>query len=90
MKNKITIRQKEGSGDTLMTGASTEVLLNGKPIPGLYSIKFEVEAKGVAKVHMSMYGSFDIEGTFDKSQITMVEKGAENDGKQMAETAQKA
>lgn len=59
--HKITIRNKLSDTGKVMTGASTEVLLDGKPLKGATFVKFEVKAKGVAKVHIEMFADADIE-----------------------------
>ena len=51
--HKIEVRQKPDSG-TVMTGANTELLLDGKPIKMVQGFKFEVQAGGVAKVTLEM------------------------------------
>lgn len=72
--NKLTIKQKEESKGKVMTGANTEVLLNGKPLPGLTGIKFEVKAASIAKVTLEMIAEVDIQGDFVIGQFQKVFK----------------
>lgn len=58
---KIEIRQKEDSGGA-MTGANTEILMDGKPLKGVMGIKFQVTAGGVAKVNLDMIANVAVIG----------------------------
>lgn len=62
--HKITIKQKDEAAEKgrIMHGATTEVLIDGKPITGLTNISFEVGAKELAKVTMTMFGDVEIFG----------------------------
>lgn len=62
---KIEIRQKEGSEDQIMTGANTQILLDGKPLKGVTGVKFEVNARGVAKVTLEMYANVKVIGNIE-------------------------
>lgn len=81
--HKITVKQKEGSEGRPMAGANCQVLLDNKPLPGVYAVKFEVEAKGIAKVHLSMYGEFEIEGNFTEEQVSL--EGVDNESEESTE-----
>jgi len=59
--HKIEVRQKEGS-EGLMTGANTEVFLDGKRLRCVTSLKFEVKAKGIAKLQLEMLGDYAVSG----------------------------
>lgn len=59
--NKIIIRQFKGKNG-IMTGANTEVLLNGEPVKLCKSVQFNVDAKGIAEVTFTVYGSVEVVG----------------------------
>lgn len=60
--HKVTIKQRKGTTDKIMTGANTIIELDGKKLDGCFAAEFEVDARGVAKVHLSLYGTIDIKG----------------------------
>lgn len=62
--SRIEVRQRPDSG-MVMTGANTEVLLDGKPIPGITFFKLEVKAGGVAKIMMEMVATVDVNAAVD-------------------------
>lgn len=72
--DKLSIKQKEEAKGKAMTGANTQVTLNGKPLRGCTGIKFEVQAASVAKVTIEMIAEVDIEGEFTIGQITKTHK----------------
>lgn len=45
-----------------MTGANTQLLINGKPIPNATSFSFNVSAKGLATANIEVLGKFKIKG----------------------------
>ena len=57
---RITIRNRVPG--KFMTGATTEVLMDGKPLKYLKSVKFEVAARGLAVFTFEMFADLDIEG----------------------------
>lgn len=60
--HKITIRKREGvPSNRILTGATTDILLDGQPLKGCTGFKFEVEARGIAKVTISMFADVDID-----------------------------
>ncbi len=59
--HKVTIRMKEGSSG-FMVGANTEVLIDGEKAKYVTGVKFEVDARGVAKVTMQFLANVEIEG----------------------------
>ena len=59
--HKLEIRQKEGS-EGIMTGANTELLLDGKPLKLVQGVKFQVQANGVAKVTLDMIANVAVVG----------------------------
>jgi len=69
---KITVRQKKGSEDSVMTGANTEVLIDGEKVPYVKSFAFRVDAVGVAEVHISMYGHVEIEGIIGQYESIII------------------
>lgn len=72
--DKLTIRPKDSSENTISTGANTEILLNGVPLKGVTFIKCEWKAKGVCKVMMEMYAQVDIETNVELSTAPSKEK----------------
>jgi len=58
---RITVRQRKGA-EGIMTGANTELLIDGKPLPLVHSFKFSVNARGVAKATIEMFGRVEIDG----------------------------
>lgn len=59
--HKIQVRNKAENTGKIMTGASTEVLIDGVPFRGVTFLKFEVKAKGVAKVLVEMFADVEID-----------------------------
>lgn len=62
---KITLRNKSGSEGKALTGANTELLLDGKPVRGATSVKIEVKSKSVAKVTIELIASVDVDISAD-------------------------
>lgn len=56
--HKIEVRNK--TPDKVQTGASTEVLIDGKPFKGVTFLKFEVKAKGLARCTVELFADIDI------------------------------
>ncbi len=56
--HKLQVRNKQDG--KIQTGATTEVLMDGLPLRGVTFLKFEVKAKGVAKVMIEMYADVEI------------------------------
>jgi hypothetical protein len=74
---KIEIRQKKYARN-VMTGASTEVLVDGKKLKGVTKATFEVSARGIAKVQLEMLGDITVSGKLAKSALgkfTTIVKG---------------
>lgn len=67
--HKITVRKKEGA-EGPMTGANTEILLDGKPLKMATGLKFEVSATSVAKVTIELLADVEIEGEVESVQVT--------------------
>lgn len=59
--HKLTVRQKEGSRG-IMTGANTEILLDGKPLKYVNSLSFSVNASGVAQCFIGIMANVEIDG----------------------------
>ena len=57
--HKIQVRNRQSG--KIQTGATTEVLIDGQPFRGVTFLKFEVKAKGVAKVLIEMYADVEID-----------------------------
>ena len=67
--HKIEIRQRAGKTG-IMTGANTEVLLDGKNLKFVTSASFKVDAEGVAKVTLEMVGDVVVTGVIgDLNQV---------------------
>ena len=64
---KIVIRQKKGSKGA-MSGANTEVFIDGKELTGCTRLDFQVAALGLARVTLELIGRFEISGQIDKIQ----------------------
>jgi len=60
--HKIQIRQKPNTTG-IMTGANSQVLLDGKILKYVKSVKFEVAARDIAVVRLELYGDIDVIGT---------------------------
>lgn len=72
---KVTIRQREGATGNVMTGASTEVLINGKRYP-ITKLSFDVESKSIAKLKLEMLANVEIEGKV-LTEAVLKEEGVE-------------
>jgi hypothetical protein len=55
------LRQRDGSTGP-MNGANTELLIDGKPVPGVKSVTIEIDAQKLAKVTLTAYGHFKVSG----------------------------
>ncbi len=75
--HRLEVRQKEQPGNPkrLMTGAGTEVLLDGLPLKGVAGLTFEVAAKGVAKVFLEMYADVSIDAVVETHKTEADEAG---------------
>lgn len=58
----LEIRQREGTEKRIMVGANTQLFMDGKLVRGATGVKFEVNAKGIAKATITLIGRFDIKG----------------------------
>ena len=65
---KFTLRQKPGSSG-IMTGANSELLLNGKRLPLVKEATVTVKAGGLAELQVTMLGSIEVEGKLHGHQI---------------------
>ncbi len=75
--HKIEIKQKEGTEDSPMVGANTEVFLDGVLLKGVQSAKFEVRTRGVAKLTLEVLGNYAVAGVigdFVETVIPLVPK----------------
>lgn len=61
---KFELRMREGATG-LMTGANTELLMDGKRLSTVTKVKVEVEARGLAKMTLEMFGQFEVTGNFE-------------------------
>jgi len=69
----IELRPKPGTEGQLMTGANTQVLMNGEKLPYVSAFKFEVNARGIAKVTLELYASVNIIGTVKEVKVALPE-----------------
>lgn len=58
----LEIKQREGSEEKIMVGANTILTIDGVPVRGATGVKFEVNAKGVAKALITVVGRFQVVG----------------------------
>ena len=61
-----TVKISQRDPNSLCTGANTLVFLDGKPLVGATSVKFEVAARGVGKVTIELLASVEIDETIVK------------------------
>lgn len=59
--HKFEIKQRPKSKG-LMKGANTVIYMDGKPLRGCYHASFVVDAKGIAKLTLGLYGNFSVKG----------------------------
>lgn len=65
---KFELRMREGATG-LMTGANTELLMDGKRMGTVTKVKVEVEARGLARMTLEMLGQFNVTGNFQPEII---------------------
>ncbi len=72
-------RKKEDRKGQPTVGANCEVLIDGQPLQGVRSFKVEVDARGVAKATIEMYGNFivDVLGDYEKQLYQIKSPGEE-------------
>jgi hypothetical protein len=58
----LEIRQRPGSESKIMVGANTELYLDGQKVRGAQGVRFEVNAKGIAKATITLIGRFAVKG----------------------------
>jgi hypothetical protein len=75
---KIEIKLKEGSEDQVLTGANCEVLIDGKKIPFLTKVSFEVETGKLAKVSLETIGNVVISGVIGEYEEKITPLCTEN------------
>lgn len=73
---KFELRMREGATGP-MTGANSELLMDGKPIKGVTKITLEVAGHDMAKATIEVLGQFDFSGVLGDYEV--VTKGANND-----------
>ena len=64
------LRQREGSTG-VMSGANTQLLIDGVPFPLATSIKIEVNARELAKITITAFGRFKASGKIDLNLKTL-------------------
>ena len=70
---KFELRMREGATG-LMTGANTELLMDGKRLGTVSKVRIEVEARGLAKMSLEMWGQFEVTGNFDPEQVEVTNR----------------
>lgn len=70
----LTIRNKPGTEGRVTTGANVQVELDGKKIPMLSFLKFELKPAKVAKVVMEMYVQLDAEVVLENLEAVDTKK----------------
>lgn len=70
--HRIVVTQRKGAS-RYMTGATTEVTIDGKPFRGLKSISFDAQAKGLALVTVELYAEFGLDGEIGVLNTVAVE-----------------
>lgn len=76
MTNKITkfeLRQRKGAKG-VMSGATTELFMNGKKMTCVTSVKVEVGTNQLAKMTLEVIGAFNVIGKFGPEQVAIVNK----------------
>jgi hypothetical protein len=58
---KVQVRNRPGSEGALTVGANMEILIDGVPLVGATSLKFEVSATKMAKIYIEMVGEMEID-----------------------------
>jgi hypothetical protein len=71
---KITVRNKPNANGKISVGANTEVLLDGKPLVGVTSFSYTVEAAGLARATIEFLGDLDIEAVLSNNRIVIKKK----------------
>lgn len=56
-----------------LTGANCRVLWDGRPVTGIKSLEFKVEAGALAEVTMTVLGAIRVCGQFQPAQISIKE-----------------
>jgi len=69
---EIRQRKEELIGGRIMTGANTQVLIDGKKVPYARSVEFKVDARGLAVVKLELYANVKIHGKI-KTEITEID-----------------
>jgi hypothetical protein len=78
------VKTRDGSLDTVMTGANTEIYMNGVKLDNVTDFKLEIPARGVAKITLQMVGTVSVIGKFEDVHLEMMRlvpesKTVEND-----------
>jgi hypothetical protein len=74
--HEFEIRMKKTTDpDQMMTGATTEVYLDGKKLLGCTKVIFEVEAGGIARATIEVVGRFAVHGQLGQMEQVVVPLG---------------
>ncbi len=65
------LKMREGATGP-MTGANTELFMDGKKMGSVAGVKVEVRARGLAKITLEMYGQFHVLGKYEPAQVSIV------------------
>lgn len=69
--HKVQIKNRKHAEDKISVGANMEVLIDGQPLRGVTFFKFEVKAKGIAKVMLEMYAEVEIDANVELNHKSM-------------------
>jgi hypothetical protein len=78
LRDKRTEEEKKKGSPTV--GANCEVLIDGQPLKFVRSFKLEVDAAGIAKATIEMYGNFhaNILGDYKQEFFEIKNPGEDN------------
>ena len=64
-KKLHTIEIRNKTPDRCMTGGSTLITIDGKPVKGVTKVSFQVEAREPAKIILELVGDINIIGQYE-------------------------
>jgi hypothetical protein len=63
--SKLTIRPRPNAENYVTNGSNVEILLDGQPLPGLFAVHFDLNARETLKVSLEMYVQLDVEANVE-------------------------
>ena len=72
--HRIKVTNKPRSKNKTSHGAVTTVYIDGKPLHGATSFKYEVDARSLGKVTIELFASVEIDTTLPESRIVVKTK----------------